>query len=131
MFGGSLVIVEAFAHMTQNDTDAMTAVGRQPRLAALKSIHIPVPLSGDNQGRSAFRMGTEPVFPEFSIPNSIYSARSGLSSPAARVLLHSLLTMPVRNRPQKHDEIPGCRYARRTRIIRSKTLQMLRKAIDQ
>jgi len=28
MFGGSLVIVEAFAHMTQNDTDAMTAVGR-------------------------------------------------------------------------------------------------------
>ena len=28
MFGGSLVIVEALAHMTQNDTDAMTAVGR-------------------------------------------------------------------------------------------------------
>ena len=33
MFGGSLVIVEALAHMTQNDTDAMTSVGRYPLIA--------------------------------------------------------------------------------------------------
>jgi hypothetical protein len=38
MFGGSLVIVEALAHMTPNDTKPMTAIGRQLLYALLNFV---------------------------------------------------------------------------------------------
>ena len=52
MFGGSLVIVEALAHMTPNDTKPMTAIGRTRHSASTWSATKTVLLQGEERNRT-------------------------------------------------------------------------------